>query len=214
MKFKVLCADPPWKFADKLPGDSRGAERNYPVLSTRELMRFPLPPLADDCVLFLWRVASQPQAALDVVDAWGFVAKTELIWLKKTEHGKRWFGMGRTLRAEHEVCIVAAKGSPHVKNHSTRTTFVTEELDVTGLSAQAGRHSEKPEQFYKIVEELFDGPYVEMFARKERAGWTTLGNETSNVTMEQVRRVLYQPTLEKETPRMILERAYDQGLFR
>ena len=174
--FKVLCADPPWRFGDKLPGAKRGAERNYPCLTRRELMRFPLPPLASDCVLLMWRVAAMQQDALDVVDAWGFAPKSEIVWLKKTEHGERWFGMGRTVRAEHEVCILATKGRPQVKDHSTRSTFVT---DWAGLSAKAGRHSEKPDKFYEIVEGLFEGPYCEMFARKERPGWTVLGNEVN-----------------------------------
>lgn len=178
--FKVLCADPPWKFGDKLPGDARGAERNYPCLTRRELMRFPLPPLSNDCVLLMWRVAAMLQDALDVVDAWGFEPKTEVVWLKKTEHGERWFGMGRTVRAEHEICLVAtSKRLPIVKNHSVRSAFVTDDLrlDVAGLSDKAGRHSEKPEKFYDVVEQLFDGPYCELFARRQRPGWTCLGNE-------------------------------------
>ncbi len=172
--FKVICVDPPWQFDDKLPGKTRGAEKHYPTLSVRELCRFPLPPLADDCVLFMWRVASMPQAPLTVIDTWGFTPKTEIVWLKKTAHGNRWFGMGRTLRAEHETCIVATRGKPKVLNHSVRSTFVT---DFEGLSAPVGRHSEKPEEFYKIVETLFDGPYVELFARRQRPGWTCQGDE-------------------------------------
>jgi N6-adenosine-specific RNA methylase IME4 len=156
----------------------RGAAKHYKTMTTEEICRFPLPPLANDCVLLLWRVACMQQDALDVVRMWGFKpVKAELIWLKKTATGKRWFGMGRILRAEHEVCLVAVKGRPQVKNHSTRTTFVTEHVDVTGLSAPAGRHSEKPDEFYKIVEELFDGPRVELFARKHREGWTCMGDQ-------------------------------------
>ena len=165
--YKVLCADPPWKFNDSLPGESRGASNNYPCLSVEELCTFPLPPLADDCVLFLWRVASMQQEALDVISVWGFDLKTELVWLKKTATGKRWFGMGRTVRAEHEVCLIATKGHPEVKTHSIRSTFEAENL----------QHSQKPELFYDIVEQLFDGPYVELFARRQRVGWTCLGNE-------------------------------------
>jgi len=105
---------------------------------------------------------------------WGFTPKTEIVWLKKTAHGNRWFGMGRTVRAEHETCIIATRGRPKVLNHSVRSTFVT---DFAGLSAQVGRHSEKPEEFYKIVETLFDGPYVELFARRQRPGWTCQGDE-------------------------------------
>ena len=172
--YKVIVADPPWNFADKLPGTRRGAAKNYACLPTREICRFPMPPIADDATLFLWRVASMPQDALDVVRMWGFVPKTELIWLKKTVEGNRWFGMGRTLRAEHETCIVATRGRPQVVNHSTRSTFTS---DFEGLSAPAARHSEKPEKFYEVVESLLAGPYVELFARRRRDGWTCLGDQ-------------------------------------
>jgi N6-adenosine-specific RNA methylase IME4 len=172
--FKVLCADPPWPFIDKLPGQHRGAERNYKCLSVRDICRFPLPTIADDAVLFLWRVAAMQQEALDVIKMWDFKLKTEAIWLKKTQSGSRWFGMGHTLRAEHEVCLIATRGRPQVLNHSTRSTFVT---DFEGLSALVGRHSEKPEKFYEIIESLFAGPYVELFARRQRPGWTCIGDE-------------------------------------
>lgn len=173
--FKLIVADPAWRFGDTLPGRGRGAAKHYTTMSVEDICRFPLPLLADDCVLALWRVASMQQEALDVIRMWGFSKpKTEFIWIKKTEHGQRWFGMGHTLRAEHEVCLIATRGKPRVKNHSTRTTFVT---DVTGFSAKAGLHSEKPEKFYEIVEDLLVGPYVELFARRQRPGWTCLGDE-------------------------------------
>jgi N6-adenosine-specific RNA methylase IME4 len=172
--FRVLVADPPWTFSDKLPGKTKGAARHYECLSVEEICRFPLPPLTDDCVLFLWRVASMQQSALDVARIWGFTIKTELIWLKKTAYGNRWFGMGRTLRAEHEVCLIGTRGSPRILNHSTRTMFAT---DVDGFSAHVGRHSEKPEKFYEIVESLYEGPRIELFARRARPGWTCLGLE-------------------------------------
>lgn len=172
--YRVLCADPPWPFNDKLPGASRGAAKNYDMLSVNDIMRFPLPAFAPDCVLCLWRVAAMQQEALDVIKTWGFTLKTELVWLKKTSTGQRWFGLGRITRAEHEVCLIATRGRPTVKSHSIRSTFVT---DVDGLSAPVGRHSEKPEAFYDIIEELFDGPYVELFARRQRPGWTCMGKE-------------------------------------
>lgn len=171
---RVLCADPPWQFGDKLPGDTRGAERNYSCMSVGDICQFPLPPTAGDAALFMWRVASMQQEALDVISAWGFTLKTEIVWLKKTVHGNRWFGMGRTVRAEHEVCLIATRGRPDVLNHSTRSTFVT---DFEGLSAVAGKHSAKPEEFYQIVESLFSGPYTELFARRQRPGWTCLGDQ-------------------------------------
>ena len=136
-------------------------------LSVPELCAFPLPPLADDCTLFLWRVASMQQEALDVMAAWGFTLKTEIVWLKRTTTGKRWFGMGRTVRAEHETCLVGTRGRPVTRRKNIRSTF----------EAVVGQHSEKPAMFYDLVEALRDGPYVELFARRRRAGWTSLGDQ-------------------------------------
>lgn len=163
----VLVADPPWPFRDSLPGRGRGAAKHYPLLSVEDICSFPLPPLAPSCVLFLWRVSSQVKEAYEVIDAWGFEPKTELAWIKKTSKGKLAMGMGRTLRAAHETCIVATRGKPQPLVHNILSVF----------EAQRGRHSEKPDAFYCIVEQLFAGPYTELFARRPRAGWTCLGND-------------------------------------
>lgn len=167
MSARVLCADPPWSFGDKLPGASRGAEKNYRVLSLADIKAFPLPPLADDAFLFMWRVSSQVEEACEVVRAWGFVPKAEIVWEKLTANGKPWFGMGRIVRASHETCIVAKRGKPQPKVRNIRSRF----------AAPVGRHSEKPEIFYDIIERLTDGPYVELFARRQRPGWTCLGDQ-------------------------------------
>lgn len=182
--FKVIVADPPWLFGDKLPGETRGASNQYSCMPTWMICAMAENAgrvimgqlIADDAILFLWRVAAMQQDALDVARFWNFQIKTDLVWLKKTTDGLRWFGMGRTLRAEHETCLVCTRGTPRLLNHSTRSTFVTD-LDLAGLSARARRHSEKPEEFYEIVERLSDGPYLELFARKQRPGWTCIGNE-------------------------------------
>lgn len=181
--FRVIAADCPWQFDDALP-DTKGAGYHYDCMTTNQIChladyggRMIMGEfIANDAVLFLWRVASQQQAALDVARAWGFVVKTDLVWLKKTTNGLRWFGMGHTLRAEHETCLVCTRGRPEVLNHSVRSTFVTE-LDLAGLSAVNTRHSAKPDEFYQIVESLVAGPYLELFGRKQRPGWTVIGNE-------------------------------------
>jgi N6-adenosine-specific RNA methylase IME4 len=165
--FACIAADPPWKFGDKLPGDGRGAEKHYGVMDAADICRFALPPIADDAVLFCWRVAAMQQEALDVVKAWDFTLKSELVWKKLTKHGKRWFGMGRYVRAEHETCLIATRGRPQILDRAVRSVF----------EAPAGRHSEKPEEFFQIVERLCGGPRVELFARRHRANWTCYGNE-------------------------------------
>jgi N6-adenosine-specific RNA methylase IME4 len=167
----VLVADPPWRHADQLPGRGRGASKHYGLLSLDEICAFPLPPLEDPCVLFLWRVSSMVEEAYRVCRAWGFVPKSELVWKKLTSRGKRWFGMGRYVRAEHETAIIALRGRPSAVaqeiDHSIRSVF----------EAPAGRHSEKPREFYELVERFHPGPYAELFARVERPGWACFGNE-------------------------------------
>lgn len=165
--FACIAADPPWKFGDKLPGPGRGAEKHYPCMPVEAICRFELPPLERDAVLFLWRVASMQDEALAVARAWGFVVKAELVWKKLTRTGKRFFGMGRCVRNEHEVALICTRGRPSILSHAVRSVF----------EAPVGRHSEKPDEFYDIAEQLCPGPRVELFARRHRAGWTCLGNE-------------------------------------
>lgn len=171
--FRLVMADPPWKFGDKLPGPSRGAEKNYRCMTVGDLEAFALPVVAADAILLLWRVASMQEEALRVVRAWGFVAKSEIVWVKRTPTGRRWFGMGRYVRAEHETCLICARGraTSLVLDHGVRSTF----------EAPVGRHSEKPDAFYVLAERLFRGPRVELFARTRRGGWTQFGDELPEV---------------------------------
>ena len=165
--FRVLCADPAWSFGDSLPGKSRGAAKNYRTMTVDEIERFELPPLATDCYLFLWRVASMQQEALNVVRCWGFTVKTEIVWSKKTKHGKQHYGMGRHVRAAHETCLVCVRGKPKPGRDMMRSLF----------EAKTGAHSQKPEEFYAMIESSFRGPFAELFARRHRRGWTCLGDE-------------------------------------
>lgn len=168
----VLCADPPWKFGDKLPGEGRGAEKNYPCMTVEQICAFELPSLAPDCYLFMWRVSSMVEEAYRVVRAWGFVPKSEIVWQKLTVNGKPWFGMGRTVRASHETAIIAVRGKPHPLVRNIRSTF--------SAAARKDKHSAKPEEFYDLIERLAPGPYVELFARRHRTGWECLGNQVDN----------------------------------
>ncbi|HEX2876258.1 MAG TPA: MT-A70 family methyltransferase [Polyangiaceae bacterium] len=169
--FAVLCADPPWQFGDRLPGAGRGAEKHYGCLSLADLERFPLPPIADDALLFLWRVAAMPQEALDVCGAWGFVPKSEIVWVKRTTTGKRHMGMGRYVRAEHETCVVASRGRgiDLIRSHSIRSV----------LEAPVGRHSAKPDEFFDLVRQLVDpsSRKAELFTRRPHPGFVAFGDQ-------------------------------------
>lgn len=166
-RYRVLVADCPWQPDDQLDDSTRGAATQYKTMNVAQLKRFVLPPLYEDSTLFFWRLASMQQEALDVIETWDFTVKAEIVWKKLTKTGKRHFGMGRQVRMEHEVCLIATSGAPQTLDKSIRSTF----------EAPVGRHSEKPEEFFKIVERLKAGPYCELFARRLRNGWTCLGDE-------------------------------------
>lgn len=165
--YQTIVGDPPWPFKDKLPGKGRGAVKHYATMTLQEICDYPLESIADDARLFLWTVAAMPGEALLTMQAWGFRPAGELIWVKLTSTGKPWFGMGRTVRGAHERCMIGVRGKPELLSRSVRSVF----------TAKVSRHSEKPEEFYGLVEGLSPGPYLELFGRREREGWTVLGNE-------------------------------------
>lgn len=193
---RVICADPPWSFGDALPGGGRGSIKHYACMSVIDvcnflpdlIMRGEVPPIADDAVLFLWRVASQQREALAVARAWGFGDPTSEIPWVKTGHVTdddsmqisefdpvTQLGMGRTVRNCHEVALLCRRGKPVRQSASERSV----------IFAPRGEHSAKPEKFYALVQRLYKGPYVELFGRRRREGWLVLGDELPPITDRQ-----------------------------
>lgn len=175
----VLLADPPWKFGDSLArkGKGRGAANHYECLSQREIEQYPLPPLAANCLLMLWRCSAMQDEALAVMEAWGFKQKTELVWIKlgrvrkvapQPKLQKLHFGMGRYLRGAHETCLIGVRGRVEVADHAIRSVF----------AAPVQEHSRKPDYQYEVAERLVPrGPHVELFGRRPWPGWTVLGDQ-------------------------------------
>lgn len=171
---RVLVADPPWQFGDELPGEGRGAAKNYRTMNVWQICAMEIPKMHRNSYLLLWRVSSMVEEAYQVVRAWGFEPKSEIVWQKVTKNGKPWFGMGRTVRASHESCIVATRGTPRPIDRGVRSRFSAKvPVDAEGKY----RHSQKPEVFFDIIERLARGPYTEMFARRQRPGWKCMGDE-------------------------------------
>jgi N6-adenosine-specific RNA methylase IME4 len=177
MRYRVLVADPPWVFADTLPGKGRGAAKHYRVLTIADICAFPLPPLLADCWLFLWRPATHQQEALTVARAWGFVgAPSELIWRKMTLDGARVrIGMGRGFRNAHETCLVFKRGRPERLSASLPSIF----------DAPRGAHSSKPDRFYELVDAFAPKPVAELFARRQWPGWTCVGDQMPSAALPQ-----------------------------
>lgn len=173
-KAGVLVADPPWP-TDSLNVSSFNTNyEHYEKLSIQQIKDFPLPPLADDAWLFLWRLQYMVPEAMEVMKAWGFEHKSGIVWRKLTSRGNPHFGPGYYLRGAHEVCIIGRRKrtSKSKKPRPRRAKNIR-----TLFEAKVGRHSAKPDEFYNIVERFGYGPYVELFSRNRRKGWRCFGNE-------------------------------------
>lgn len=168
--FRVLLADPPWLYRDRLPGPKRGAAKHYRTLSLSEIMRFPLPPIADDAWLFLWRTHTHQREAFRVIEAWGFKYASEIVWVKTAKNGKPRGGMGHTFRQAHEVCLVARRGRPERLSRGLPSVIL----------APRREHSAKPPEMYDVIERFAPGPFVELFARTRRPGWESIGEEVEH----------------------------------
>lgn len=167
-KYKVIYADPPWKYESFGVSVSEyygGAERHYPAMETAEIASLTVKELAaEDAVLFLWVTSPKLNEAFCVIDAWGFEYKTSFVW-DKVKHN---FGHYNSVRHEHLLVCGRGKSTPEVKQL----------FDSVQVVERTDEHSEKPELFREIIETLYpSGRKIELFARKKVQGWESWGNE-------------------------------------
>lgn len=167
-KFATIVIDPPWDWGDENDVDQFGRARpTYKTMTLYELRELPVGDLADvDCHLYLWITNRSLPKGFDLLDAWGFRYITCLTWVKPS------FGMGNYFRGQSEQVLFGVRGSQLLKRKDVGTVF------------QAPRgpngHSSKPLAFMDLVESCSPGPYLEMFSRSNRLGWTTWGETSAN----------------------------------
>ena len=176
-RYHTIVADPPWHYGHR-PGNFERATVNgvrqaathaapdvslpYATLSVEEISALPVSELAErDAHLYLWTTQRYLRDAYDVVDAWGFAPSAVLVWCKPPK------GIVGTFICSTEYILFARRGSLAAKRKHLGTWFTW----------NRGEHSAKPEAFLDLVEEISPGPYLELFARRNRFGWDTWGNE-------------------------------------
>ncbi len=162
-RYRAILADPPWTFESWGGGNNRSADNHYPTMTLSEIEMLPVMSLAaDDCVLFLWVTSDQLINAPRIMLQWGFALKTTaFVWVKDGGPGK-----GYWTRKGSEICLLGTRGSPE--------RVATDVSEV--VYGPRYKHSMKPIEVYERIERLVNGPYIELFARHERAGWTAWGN--------------------------------------
>ncbi|MBF0326006.1 MAG: DNA methyltransferase [Alphaproteobacteria bacterium] len=168
--FGLIYGDPAWCWdAYSEAGLGKSPEAHYDTMSDEDILRLPVPVLAaKDCVLALWATFPKLPLALDVMHAWGFRYRTGGAWAKTTSDGQGLaFGPGHIFRSAAELLLVGTRGSPKIRSHRIRNCWL----------APRREHSRKPDSVADDLERLFDGPRIELFARKRSDEWEVWGNQ-------------------------------------
>lgn len=165
-KWNVIYADPPWKYNDIQDTPKLGgAIKHYPTMTIKELCNLDIPSLCvDNAILFIWTTSPILEECFEVINSWGFKYKASFIW-DKVKHN-----MGHYNSVRHEFLLLCIKGSFQPEKMKLYDSVVSIE--------KTNKHSEKPDWFRKMIEELYPtGKKIELFARSKHKGWDAWGNE-------------------------------------
>ena len=167
-KYKTIYADPPWP---EVGGGKikRGADRHYKLMPIKEIIDLKtfVQAVADEnCHLYLWVTNTFLKDGFKVVEEWGFKYITMITWMKDR------IGLGQYFRGLTEHCIFARKGIlPYKVKDGKR------QQGVTGFCEPKTFHSCKPTKMYEMIETVSYEPRIELFARSDRSGWDSWGDE-------------------------------------
>lgn len=167
VRYPVIYADPPWRYENPPIGSaSRAIENHYPTMTLEEICAMPVAELAsDDAMLYLWATAPKLAECFEVIKAWGFEYRTNMVWDKEK------IGMGYHARNQHELLLICKRGSIPPPEAGTQPPSVYRE--------PRGAHSAKPIFFYEMIERAYPTlPKIELFSRSPREGWAAWGNQS------------------------------------
>lgn len=173
-KFSTILADPPWQFQNrtgKMAPEHKRLNR-YGTMDLDAIKALPVAQVAADTAhLYLWVPNALLPEGLEVLRAWGFQYKSNLVWHKiRKDGGSDGRGVGFYFRNVTELILFGVRGKQ-------ARTLAPGRSQVNLLATQKREHSRKPDELYPIVEACSPGPFLEMFARGSRRGWTTWGNQ-------------------------------------
>lgn len=159
-KFGTIYADPPWNYDNQ--STRAAASNHYETMTVAQLCALPIAELtAKRSHLHLWITNAFLFEAPKIFKAWGFEFKSSFVWVKPQ------MGIGNYWRNSHEIMLLAVKGGQTAISKGERSW----------LECGRGLHSAKPEQVRRSVEKLSPGPYLELFGRAPKTGWTVFGNQ-------------------------------------
>jgi len=171
--FGTILADPPWQFQNrtgKVAPEHKRLSR-YSTLSLQEIKEIPASVAASkQSHLYLWVPNALLQEGLEVMRAWGFQYKSNIVWHKVRKDGEPdGRGVGFYFRNTTELVLFGIRGKLRTLGPGRRQVNI--------VKSRKREHSRKPDELYEIIEACSPGPYLELFARGERPNWTQWGNE-------------------------------------
>ncbi len=155
-----------------------GVHYHYDTMTTEDICNLKISELvADDCALILWVTFPKLTDGIKVMESWGFRYVTIAFnWFKINKNGSPFFGVGYYTKSNTEIALLGIKGKMKPVSNYVSQVVVTEKE----------RHSKKPDIVHSKIVELFgDLPRVELFARKEKDGWVTFGNEIDGLDISE-----------------------------
>ncbi len=172
-KFATILADPPWQFLNrtgKMAPEHKRLSR-YKTLTFAEIREIPVSLAVEDKEhLYLWVPNALLKEGLETMEEWGFTYKTNIVWHKvRKDGGPDGRGVGFYFRNTTEMILFGIRG--------TMRTLAPGRRQVNIIRTMKREHSRKPDEAYEIIEKCSPGPYLELFARGQRKGWTQWGNE-------------------------------------
>ncbi len=176
-RFATILADPPWRFQNrtgKMAPEHRRLTR-YGTMASEDIAALPVQSVSMPTAhLYLWVPNALLPEGLHVLNAWGFDYKANIVWHKiRKDGGSDGRGVGFYFRNVTELVLFGVKG----KN---ARTLPPGRRQVNYLASRKREHSRKPDAFYDIVEACSQGPYLELFARGSRPGWTGWGDQSED----------------------------------
>ncbi|MCX6249460.1 MAG: MT-A70 family methyltransferase [Bacteroidetes bacterium] len=173
--YKTILADPPWRFQNrtgKMAPEHKRLNR-YSTLHLEEIKEIPVHLAANiNSHLYLWVPNALLNEGLEVMEAWGFKYKSNIIWHKvRKDGGPDGRGVGFYFRNTTEIVLFGVRGSMRTLQPGRRQVNI--------IRTQKQEHSRKPDELYEIIEKCSPGPYLEIFARGKRDNWDVFGNQAN-----------------------------------
>lgn len=171
--YTTILADPPWQFQNRTGKMAPEHKRllRYPTMELKEIAELPVARLAAaQSHLYLWVPNALLPEGLEIMEAWGFTYKSNVVWYKiRKDGGPDGRGVGFYFRNVTELILFGVRGSLR--------TLQPGRTQVNMLATRKREHSRKPDEVYDLIEACSPGPYLELFARFRRPGWDQWGNE-------------------------------------